>query len=114
MGFLGSLARGGRACAAAGRALADQLWPQWQGGLQDAQTLFTRMTLDQPPLASVPGQGGVSTQKELYDLAHPEPTVWGSQAAGKATSYGEFEATRQQASKEAPAKEQAKGRELGD
>ena len=52
------------------RQVGNDLYPQFQAGLQDAQNLATRMTLDQQPGASVPGQAGVSTQRELYELSH--------------------------------------------
>src|SRR5947208_2847770 len=101
MGFLRAVGQAANAVSAGAdrfaRTVGNQLWPQWQGGLQDAQSLFTRMTLDQPPLASVPGQGGVSTQRELYDLAHPDP----------GPTYAEYQAERQAAATEAPAREAA-------
>lgn len=49
---------------AAKEAVVD-LTPYAQGGLQDAQNIVTRMTLDQQPQASVLGMAGVPTPGEV-------------------------------------------------
>lgn len=55
-----------------GQAVLREAWPTIQAGHQDLYNQLTRMTLDDFPDASVPGQAGVSTQRELYELQHPE------------------------------------------